>query len=60
MGRKVFHIAKLRSKIETNKHKHETVAIFFLGVKIGSVRRKIQKRRSSFQHRGRRGSYVFA
>lgn len=33
MGRKVFHIAKLRSKIETNKHKHEKVAIFFLGVK---------------------------
>ena len=52
MGRKVFHIAKLRSKIETNKHKYEKVAIFFLGVKIGSVRRKIQKRRSSFQHRG--------
>ncbi len=33
MGRKVFYIAKLRSKIETNKHKHEKVAIFFLGVK---------------------------
>lgn len=33
MGRKVFHIAKLRSKIETNKHKYEKVAIFFLGVK---------------------------
>ena len=33
MGRKVFHFAKLRSKIETNKHKHEKVAIFFLGVK---------------------------
>ena len=33
MGRKVFHIAKLRSKIETNNHKHEIVAIFFLGVK---------------------------
>ena len=33
MGRKVFHIAKLRSKIETNKRKHEKVAIFFLRVK---------------------------
>ena len=33
MGRKVFRFAKLRSKIETNKHKHEKVAIFFLGVK---------------------------
>ena len=33
MGRKVFHFAKLRSKIETNKHKYEKVAIFFLGVK---------------------------
>ena len=29
----VFYIAKLRSKIETNKYKHEKVAIFFLGVK---------------------------
>ena len=33
MGRKVFHIAKLRSRIETNKRKHEKVAIFFLRVK---------------------------
>ena len=33
MGRKVFHIAKLRSKIETNKYKHSKVAIFFLRVK---------------------------
>lgn len=33
MGRKVFHFAKLRSKIETNKHKHAKVAIFFLRVK---------------------------
>ena len=52
MGRKVFYIAKLRSEIETNKYKHVKVAIFFLRVKIGSVRRKIQKERSSFQHRG--------
>ena len=33
MGRKVFHIAKLRSKIETNKQNHSKVAIFFLRVK---------------------------
>ena len=33
MGRKVFHVAKLRSKFETNKHKHSKVAIFFLRVK---------------------------
>ena len=33
MGRKLFHFAKLRSKIETNKCKHVKVAIFFLRVK---------------------------
>ena len=33
MGRKVFHFAKLRSKVETNKYKHAKVAIFFLRVK---------------------------
>ena len=33
MGRKVFHVAKLRSKFETNKYKHSKVAIFFLRVK---------------------------
>ena len=33
MGRKVFHFAKLRSKVETNKCKHAKVAIFFLRVK---------------------------
>ena len=33
MGRKVFHIAKLRSKIETNKQNHSKVAIFLLRVK---------------------------
>ena len=33
MGRKVFHVAKLRSKFKTNKYKHSKVAIFFLRVK---------------------------
>jgi len=59
MGRKVFHIAKLRSKIETNKHKHEKVAIFFLRVKIGSVRRKIQTRKKLFPAQRKEGKQYF-
>ena len=59
MGRKVFHFAKLRSKIETNKREYGKVAIFFLRVKIGSVRRKIQTRKKFFPAQRKEGKQYF-
>ena len=59
MGRKVFHIAKLRSKFVTNKHQRSKVAIFFLRVKIGSVRRKIQTRKKFFPAQRKEGKQYF-